>query len=43
MRIRGANRQMSNCEEEVRQRWSEYFEELLNVEDEREAVISCLG
>ena len=43
MRVKDANGQMLNSEEEVRQRWSEYFEELLNVEDESEAVISCLG
>ena len=30
-------------EEEVRERWAEYFKDLLNVVDDREAAIVALG
>ena len=34
---------MLNEPDEVRSRWAEYFNELLNVEDDREAIIGALG
>ena len=38
-KVKGVSGQVLIDEVEVRRRWAEYFEDLLNVEDEREAVV----
>jgi hypothetical protein len=42
-KVKSANGQLLVSEREVRERWAEYFEELLNVEDDREANILAVG
>ena len=41
--MKGADGQLLVDKREVRERWAEYFKELLNVADEREAVIVAVG
>ena len=41
--VKGANGEVITEETEVKKRWGEYFEGLLNVKDDRLAVVGCLG
>nr|XP_053629700.1 uncharacterized protein LOC128686692 isoform X1 [Cherax quadricarinatus] len=41
--VKNRRGELLNGELEVLGRWREYFEELLNVDEDREAVISCIG
>jgi hypothetical protein len=41
--VKSANGEVLNERNEVSERWSEYFENLLNVEDEREVDVPCMG
>lgn len=42
-RVKDENGVILNDKEECEARWSEYFENLLNVQDEREADVMCIG
>ena len=42
-RINGANGELLVDGEEVSERWGEYFESLLNVVDERQAIVTAIG
>jgi len=42
-KVKDKNGKLLVCGNEVKKRWAEYFEELLNVDDEREANVVAIG